>query len=299
MKVLYTREQLQQWRDDVEASGSPTAAVMTMGALHAGHGELVRVAKEQLPDDGELIVTIFVNPLQFGANEDLDKYPRTVESDLALVESLGATAAFVPTEDVMYPNGRPATIVDPGPLGKLLEGQARPEHFAGVLTVVAKFLNLLGVDAAYFGEKDYQQLTLIKQMVNDLDLPVRIEPVPTVRDPDGLAMSSRKRYLSAAARQRALAIPAAIQAGRQAAATGANAQEIEHVAMACLEAVPDDSEVAAIPVDIQYVVVRGTDLGEPPKRGEARLILTVVVDGTRLLDNARVDLSAAAGKEPG
>ena len=171
----------------------PVSVVMTMGALHDGHAALIRSAATH----GSVIVSIFVNPLQFGPAEDFERYPRALGADLELCAEAGAALVFAPTPDAMYPAGAPLVRIDPGPGGALLEGASRPGHFAGVLTVVSKLLHLTRPDRAYFGEKDFQQLTLIRQLVTDLDLPVEIVGAPTQRDPDGLALSSRNRYLPA------------------------------------------------------------------------------------------------------
>lgn len=184
------------------------AVVMTMGALHAGHAALVRAAREQADS---VVVTVFVNPLQFGPGEDLDRYPRTLDADLLLVAECGADLVFAPAPDVVYPDP-PLVRVSAGPVGAVLEGASRPGHFDGVLTVVLKLLHLTRPDVALFGQKDAQQLALIRRMVHDLDLPVEVAVVPTVRDPDGLALSSRNRYLSGEDRRHALALGRALQA---------------------------------------------------------------------------------------
>ncbi len=204
MVVASTREQLQVARKQLRGR---IAVVMTMGALHDGHAELVRQAR-QVADS--VIVTIFVNPLQFGAGEDLDCYPRTLASDLALCEAEGADVVFTPTSDVVYP--REARVrVCAGNLGTVFEGASRPGHFDGVLTVVLKLLHLTQPDVALFGQKDAQQLAAIRQMVDDLDVPVSLVAVPTVREPDGLAVSSRNRYLTAQDRRTALLLSQALQ----------------------------------------------------------------------------------------
>jgi pantoate--beta-alanine ligase len=186
------------------------AVVMTMGALHAGHAALIRAAREQADS---VLVTVFVNPLQFGAGEDLDRYPRTLDADLTVAEQNGADLVFTPTPDVVYPEGAPLVRVSAGPMGDLLEGAHRPGHFDGVLTVVLKLLHLTRPDVALFGQKDAQQLACIRRMVRDLDLPVEVRGVPTVRESDGLALSSRNRYLSPQERQSALALSRALATG--------------------------------------------------------------------------------------
>lgn len=217
-------------------AGRRVVLVPTMGALHNGHLTLVRMAK-RVP--GSVVaVSIFVNPLQFGPGEDLDAYPRTLDADVELLRSEGVELLFAPTAAAMYPDG-PRTSVHPGPLGAELEGAARPTHFAGMLTVVLKLLDIIRPDQAYFGEKDYQQLVLVRQMVADLNVGVRIVGVPIVREPDGLALSSRNRYLDAEQRERATALFAALVAARHVAGTGAAAAVA--AGRAVIEAVPDSS----------------------------------------------------------
>lgn len=174
------------------------AVVMTMGALHDGHLALVRAARRRAKT---VVVTVFVNPLQFGPNEDFARYPRSLEADLKLCEQAEADLVFAPPVEEVYPGGEPLVRIAPGPMGELLEGAHRPGHFAGMLTVVNKLINLTAPDYAFFGEKDAQQLALIRRMALDLNLPVEIVGVPTVREPDGLALSSRNRYLSAEGRR--------------------------------------------------------------------------------------------------
>ncbi|MFD8807858.1 pantoate--beta-alanine ligase [Streptomyces sp. NPDC059597] len=190
------------------------AVVMTMGALHEGHATLIRAAREIAGPEGEVVVTVFVNPLQFGAGEDLDRYPRTLEADLALAGRAGADAVFAPSVDEVYPGGAPQVRVTAGPMGERLEGAVRPGHFDGMLTVVAKLLHLTRPDVALYGQKDAQQLALIRRMVRDLDFGVEIVGVPTVREEDGLALSSRNRYLSPEERDTALTLSRALFAGR-------------------------------------------------------------------------------------
>ncbi|MFE9564033.1 pantoate--beta-alanine ligase [Streptomyces sp. NPDC006487] len=196
------------------AEAGRRAVVMTMGALHEGHATLVRTARAHVGPTGQVVVTVFVNPLQFGANEDLDRYPRTLDADLRIAEEAGADAVFAPAVDEVYPGGDPQVRITAGPMGGRLEGATRPGHFDGMLTVVAKLLHLTRPDLAFFGQKDAQQLALIRRMVTDLNFPVEVVGVPTVREPDGLALSSRNRYLSAKERGAALALSRALFAGR-------------------------------------------------------------------------------------
>ena len=280
-------------RADLEELGSPagrSAVIMTMGALHDGHAALVRAGRGLVGAQGRVLVTVFVNPRQFGAGEDFARYPRTLEEDIAIAGEAGADVVFAPDVTEVYPpEGTPAAAitVEPGRLGSELEGAIRPGHFAGVLTVVAKLLHMTRPDLALFGEKDYQQLVLIRAMAQALDFPVDIVGIPTVREADGLAMSSRNRYLSSSARDAASAIPRALRVGQEHAAGGA--QAVESVVRRALE---EATASAAVPMTVDYVAVRSLDLGAPPRSGEARLLTAFVVDGTRLLDNLPLTLGA-------
>jgi pantoate--beta-alanine ligase len=262
-----------------------SAVVMTMGALHDGHVSLIRAARERVGADGVVVVTVFVNPTQFGAGEDFDRYPRTLEADVARCGEAGADVVFAPSVRDVYGDGDTANAVtvDPGPLGTVLEGAARPGHFRGVLTVVAKLLHLTRPDVAVFGEKDYQQLTLVRRMVADLDFRVDVVGVTTVREPDGLAMSSRNRYLGDAERAAAAAIPRATGAGVEAAAAGAAANGVAAAVRAVLEAEPG--------LDVDYAVVTGPALEEAPSRGTARILVAVRAGATRLIDNVACELA--------
>jgi pantoate--beta-alanine ligase len=253
------------------------ALVPTMGALHAGHLALVRHAATLAE---HVAVSIFVNPLQFGPGEDLDRYPRTLDADLELLAREGVALVFAPPPAEMYPQGRPAVTVDAGPLGNLLEGATRPGHFAGVLTVVTKLLGLVRPDVAVFGEKDYQQLALIRRTVADLELGVRIEGGKTVRDPDGLALSSRNRYLTPGQRRDALALSRALRRGADEGPNGAGA---------VLEAATEELRG----VDLDYLALRGPDLGPAPAAGPARLLVAARVGTTRLIDNLPLTLGRA------
>jgi pantoate--beta-alanine ligase len=253
---------------------------MTMGALHEGHTALVRAARAEAD---HVIATIFVNPLQFGPGEDFTRYPRTVEADLDVLRAESVDAVFMPDRDEMYPEGEPRVRVDPGPLAAIGEGAHRPGHFGGVLTVVLKLLNLTRADLAYFGEKDYQQLTLIRAMVSDLDVPVRIVGVPTVRGPDGLALSSRNRFLSPVEREQARALSRALAAGAAAAEAGHNAREVVATARAVFGRTPE--------IALDYLELTDPDLGPAPARGPARLLVAARVATTRLIDNRAVEMA--------
>jgi pantoate--beta-alanine ligase len=277
MIVATTRHELAAVRGGMAGR---VGVVMTMGALHAGHAALLRAGRAGQRGTGgadHLIATIFVNPLQFGPSEDLSRYPRTLDADLEMCRAEGVDAVFAPPRDEVY-RSEPEVAVTAGPLGDILEGAHRPGHFNGVLTVVLKLLNLTRPDTSYFGEKDYQQLTLVRRMVHDLDVPVEIVGVPTVREPDGLARSSRNRYLGPADRQSALALSRALRAGAAAAEAGLSADKVLTAARAELAGVAPD-----------YCELTDPVLG-PPGVGPARLLVAARVGSTRLIDNAPLEL---------
>lgn len=255
--------------------------VPTMGALHAGHLSLVARAQEL----GDIVVvSIFVNPLQFGAGEDLDSYPRTLQADVAALAPLGVPFVFAPTALEMYPNGPTATRVTAGDAGTLYEGAARPGHFDGMLTVVAKLFNIVGCDAAVFGQKDAQQVFLVRRMVADLNLPVEIEVAPTVRESTGLALSSRNQYLTEAEKLGAGAISAGLRAA-EAAAPNARA------AVAAAHGIIDTQPL----VKLEYLVVVHPQSFLPVDddyRGAARMLVAAYVGTTRLIDNVPLDLNS-------
>lgn len=281
LRVVRTRAELAAVRD---ALPGPVAVVMTMGALHAGHAELIARARER---GGSVLVTVFLNPLQFGAGEDLARYPRTLDDDIALAAAHGADVVFAPAPDVVYPDGDPGVRVSAGPLGEVLEGASRPGHFDGVLTVVAKMFHLTRADVAFFGQKDAQQLLLVRRMVRDLDLGVEVVAVPTVRESDGLAMSSRNRYLTPFDREVALVLGRALDAGREAAGEGPSA--VRRAARDVLRAEP------AARVDY-LALVDPVGLSDVPEhfRGEALLAVAARVGSTRLIDN--VPLQVGRGR---
>lgn len=278
------------------------AVVMTMGALHEGHATLVRAARDRVGPDGQVVVTVFVNPLQFGAGEDLDRYPRTLEADLALAVEAGADAVFAPSADEVYPGGAPQVRITAGPMGGLLEGASRPGHFDGVLTVVGKLLHLTRPDVALFGQKDAQQLAVIERMVADLDFGVRIVGVPTVREEDGLALSSRNRYLSAAERRTALALSRALfaardrlaaeEALRDRASYGAHPARRVHDRSAALAALGEDRAAADAHALAHAVAtpLRGPSVARAAARTvlreAARLEPPLVLDYVALVDPA-------------
>ncbi|MGW4462404.1 pantoate--beta-alanine ligase [Micromonospora sp. NPDC004704] len=281
-EVVRTRAELAAARDALPGT---VAVVMTLGALHAGHVALLHAARERAD---HVVVTIFVNPLQFGPTEDFDKYPRTFDADLAICAAAGVELVFAPSREEMYPTGAPLVRVDPGPLGGELEGASRPGFFHGVLTVVLKLLQVVRPDFAFFGEKDYQQLTLVRRMALDLNVPVEIVGVPTVREPDGLALSSRNRYLSADERVTALSLSAALRAGAAAAAAGLGPD-------AALAAAHEAFQATGTPgAKLDYLVLTDPDLAPAPFVGPARMVVAAWVGGTRLIDNLAVRLADPA-----
>lgn len=258
------------------------AVVPTMGALHQGHVELIRAARQAAD---AVIVTIFVNPLQFGPSEDLDRYPRDLDADLATCAAEGVDVVFAPSVAEMYPSGDPAVRVVAGRLGERFEGSSRPGHFDGVLTVVLKLLHLTFPQTAVFGVKDAQQLALVRRMVADLDLPVEVLGVPTVREPDGLALSSRNRYLDAPARRSATVLRRALLAGS--AAGGGGALAVLSAAREVFTAEPG--------VRLDYLRLVTPEFDDVPisHHGPAVLLAAAYVGTTRLIDNISVPLGPA------
>ena len=276
-------------RDLRAGLAGPVVLVPTMGALHSGHRALLRAARAAAGPSGSVIASVFVNPLQFRPGEDLDRYPRTLDDDLAMCADEGVHAVFAPSAAEMYPGGQPEVTVDPGPMGLLFEGQFRPGFFVGVLTVVLKLFHLTRPDVAVFGAKDAQQLALVRRMVSDTNLDIAIESVPTARDADGLATSSRNRYLSAAERALALTMPRALHAGQRAA--GGGVQAVLAAAQQILLGAP------ALAVDYVAVVDPRTFARiRPGQAGPALIVAAATAGSTRLIDNVPVLL--AAGPEP-
>ena len=275
--VARTRDELAAARSALRGS---VALVPTMGALHAGHRSLLRRAREVAD---QVVVSIFVNPLQFAPTEDLDRYPRTLDADLAMCADEGVSLAFVPTRAQMYPR-EPLVRVSAGPLGERFEGATRPGHFDGVLTVVAKLFGLVCPDIAVFGRKDAQQLALVRRMVSDLELSVGIEAAPIIRDADGLALSSRNRYLSAGERVSALALSRALSLGAKAADGGGAPAQIVFAAREVLDAEPGvepDYLTLVDPEDFEPLAVSAEPI-------EAVLAVAARVGSTRLIDNVAV-----------
>jgi pantoate--beta-alanine ligase len=282
MQIVHARAEVRDAVLAARRAGRRIALVPTMGYLHEGHLALIDRARE-LAD--WVAVSLFVNPLQFGPTEDLERYPRDLERDTELARARGADLLFAPTAQEMYPYGQPWVYVVPRRAADRLCGATRPDHFEGVLTVVAKLFGIFAPDVAVFGQKDYQQLTLIRRMVVDLDLPVRVEAVETVREPDGLAMSSRNTYLGPAERNAALSLKRALDHARRLFSSGETDAETIRAAACKLF---DDSGV-----QVEYFEVADPDTLEPLARVHEGVVLLVAarVGATRLIDNAilRVD----------
>lgn len=260
--------------EDARRAGREIALVPTMGALHEGHAALVRHAREVAD---VVVVSIFVNPLQFGERSDLERYPRTLEADQALLEELGADLLLAPDAQQMYPDGGSSTTVHAGPLGDELEGASRPGHFDGVLTVVTKLLNITQPTIVCFGEKDAQQVFLVRRMVRDLDLPVAVHEVATVREPDGLARSSRNVFLDEQHRRAALALSAALTAAAEARPEGVPAMLAAGRALLASE--------PGIDVDYLVAVDPGTFAPvEEDYADDVRLLVAARVGPVRLID---------------
>ncbi|MDQ1603282.1 MAG: pantoate--beta-alanine ligase [Actinomycetota bacterium] len=281
-RLLHTRAQL---RAALGNRSGEVGVVMTMGALHDGHRELIRVARRRCD---VIVVTDFLNPLQFAPDEDLSRYPRTLDADLALCSEESVDVLFAPDVAEVYASGEPQVRVLAGPLGDVLEGASRPGHFDGVLTVVAKLLHITRPDVAYFGQKDAQQLLLIRRMVDDLDFPVQVVAVPTVREPSGLALSSRNGYLDEDDRVVAVVLSRSLSAAAAVAADGPVA--VLTTAREVLDAQP------ALGLDYVALVdpITLRDVG-PGFAGTALLALAAKVGRTRLIDNAEIELGSADG----
>jgi len=279
-KLVATVAELRAALDTVRRSGKTVALVPTMGALHEGHLSLVRAAKEECD---YTVVSIYVNPSQFGPGEDLDEYPHTLRADLDALAACGVELVAAPKDDEVY-RPRHATWVEVGAVAEPLEGQCRPGHFRGMATIVLKLLNVVRPDVAYFGQKDYQQALVIRQMVDDLDVPVELRVCPTVREPDGLAMSSRNAYLSAAARQRALLLHRSLELAERLVARGQrDAQSIlDQMRQVILTA--EDAR-------IDYIALTDPDTLEPVRqiRGPVVALLAVHIENTRLIDNRIIE----------
>ncbi|TWT96698.1 Pantoate-beta-alanine ligase [Botrimarina colliarenosi] len=269
-----------EWVRGRQRAGETVGLIPTMGALHEGHLSLAKAARR---DCDAVIASVFVNPTQFAPSEDFNRYPRDLNQDAQRLAAVGVDAVFAPAVETMYPPGA-ATSIDVGPVARLFEGASRPTHFAGVATVVAKLFTIAPADRAYFGQKDYQQTVVVRRMVADLNLPVEVVIGPTVREPDGLAMSSRNAYLSPDERQRAVALSRGLQAAQRLHAAG------ERRASTLRECVKNVVE-AASGVELQYVaVLRDGTMDEPEViEGPAVIAVAAKVGATRLIDNVRVE----------
>lgn len=301
LSLAHTREELAAAIDTNEPN---RAVVMTMGALHEGHLDLLRRAGALVGAGGTVVVTIFVNPLQFAPGEDLDAYPRDLEGDVEKLRTvaenelqLSQLVVFAPTPEVIYPSGVPQVSINPGPIATVLEGATRPTHFAGVCQVVLNLMHLTRPTWALFGRKDAQQLAIVRAMVRDLSVPLSIEPVDIRRESDGLAMSSRNAYLTPTQRQQALALSQALKAGIAAAENGGDGAAVREAALAYL-ANADGVEVdyvALVGAD-SFVDLAGAGLGLDPQKyqpvagEEALLALAAKVGSTRLIDNTLITL---------
>lgn len=288
--VAETISELSRIGSGARAAGRRVALVPTMGALHDGHLALVRRAAE-LAD--LVIVSIFVNPLQFGPSEDLERYPRTLREDLAQLEFLGVQAAFAPGAGEMYPTGASDTRVTAGRIGSLYEGRTRAGHFDGVLTVVAKLLNIVQPDVVLFGQKDAQQVFLVRRMIVDLNLPVAVEVVPIVRERDGLALSSRNRFLDAKEKRAALGLSIALEAAESSADRGIDA------VLAAAQSVLMGEHL----VELDYLVVVDPETFLPvddDHQGSAVVLVAARVGTTRLIDNQTIFLPGGrSSAQPG
>jgi pantoate--beta-alanine ligase len=279
VQIIRRLEELAPALAELRRAGEKFALVPTMGALHSGHIALIEEARRRAD---WVAATIFVNPMQFGEGEDFDRYPRQEAADAAMLEQAGCDLLWLPSVGDIYPEGF-ATKIHVSGLSERWEGEARPGHFDGVATVVAKLLLTVGPDVALFGEKDFQQLAVIRRMAADLSLGVEIVGLPTVRDADGLALSSRNAYLSADDRQRAVALPTALENARQAILSG------EPVAAALASARQQLGNVGFASIDY-FALVDAASL-EPldAPRGAMRLIAAATIGGTRLIDNIAVE----------
>ena len=279
MKVIHDLNEIYAQIDFVRRDARRIGVVPTMGALHAGHLSLVRRAKQ---DCEVAVATIFVNPTQFGPNDDLAKYPRTLDSDLASLREQGCDFVFVPPSDRIYSSSH-STLVEPPSVARRWEGELRPGHFCGVATIVLKLFQLIPAHVAYFGRKDYQQVAVIRAMVDDLNVPIRVEACETVREPDGLAMSSRNRYLSKEDRVRAVGLWRALCLAQRRLDAGENTSASLEAAMrAELETAPVDS------IDYAAIVHPGTMEPVEAVDESAVAIIAARVGSTRLIDNMTI-----------
>jgi pantoate--beta-alanine ligase len=276
--VLSTVAEVDAW---IKKETTPIAAVLTMGALHQGHAELIRYAIANTPSGTRVIATIFVNPTQFNSSSDLAEYPRTLDADLDTLQSAGADAVFVPDVSQMYPNGLEVNPpLEPGAIGDVLEGKARPGHFRGMLTVVHRLLSITHANYSFFGEKDFQQLTLVKAMVAATKMPIEIIGVPTVRDEFGIALSSRNRRLSQQAIVHARLIPVAMKKASEIFLSSGSVEDAVAAGMAILE--------NSGKFEVEYFEIGSNDLDSPPTLNNARVFVAVNIEDVRLIDNLEI-----------
>jgi pantoate--beta-alanine ligase len=280
-ETLNTISAYQNWYKKIN---QPVVTVFTMGALHSGHAKLIEVAKEyvaqNLNGQGKVVVSIFVNPTQFNSPADLSNYPRTLDADLVICDAAGADAVFIPTASEMYPAGETKIGLTHYQIGNDLEGASRPGHFEGMLTVVTKLLNITKPIATFFGEKDFQQLVLVKQLVSDLNMEINVIGVPTVRDKDGFALSSRNKRLSQTQRELASQIPATLTLLKRSISEGHELTSAINIATEYLTNFPE--------IKIDYLELRNQQLGKPSNTDSVRALIAVQIGEIRLIDNMTV-----------
>jgi len=280
-ETLNTISAYQNWYKKIN---QPVVTVFTMGALHSGHAKLIEVAKEyvaqSLNGQGKVVVSIFVNPTQFNSPADLSNYPRTLDADLVICDAAGADAVFTPTASEMYPAGESKIGLTHYQIGNDLEGASRPGHFEGMLTVVTKLLNITKPIATFFGEKDFQQLVLVKQLVSDLNMEINVIGVPTVRDKDGFALSSRNKRLSQTQRELASQIPATLTLLKRSISEGHELTSAINIATEYLTNFPE--------IKIDYLELRNQQLGKPSNTDSVRALIAVQIGEIRLIDNMTV-----------
>lgn len=280
-ETLNTISAYQNWYQKIN---QPVVTVFTMGALHGGHAKLIEVAKEyvaqNLNGQGKVVVSIFVNPTQFNSPADLSNYPRTLDADLVICAAAGADAVFTPSASEMYPAGETKIGLTHYQIGNDLEGASRPGHFEGMLTVVTKLLNITKPIATFFGEKDFQQLVLVKQLVTDLNMEINVIGVPTVRDQDGFALSSRNKRLSETQRELASQIPATLTLLKRSISEGHDLTSAINIATEYLTNFPE--------IKIDYLELRNQQLGKPSNTDSVRALIAVQIGEIRLIDNMTV-----------
>jgi len=281
MEVFTTIAGVREFVRSHRRGGRTIGFVPTMGALHEGHLSLMRRARDECD---VVVISIFVNPTQFGPGEDFERYPRDLEGDCQKAEAVGVDAVFAPSAAEMYPDGFATFVEQEGHTVSCLEGRFRPGHFRGVLTVCLKLFNIVQPDRAYFGQKDYQQALVVRRMVRDLDVPMELVVCPTVREPDGLAMSSRNAYLSRSERAQALSLSRGLRAAQEALRAGErDPRKLEEIVRSQIE--------GAGPCVVDYVVVADAETLAPVEVVDRRCVAAVAVriGGTRLIDNCLLE----------